>query len=178
MDRTVYVGAIASCLFLMIGSVFFPNGAGMWLASSSLSMNITRIILVLLFFGLMTTAPPRTRVFRMVLGVTSLGLVAWAINWALSGTMNLIDSVVFLEAAAVFGLAATELTGPNELSEKSLGTNSYFVKSVQITPTVQGVVMPPMRLAGVLQGGLLIVGILAGLLRETIRPYRELWRGS
>lgn len=108
MDKMVYIGAILISLILIAGSVFFPASAVMWLASTSVAMNVARLVLIGMMIGLVVTSPPRRREFRLLLGVIGLAFGSWAVARLLSGSTQVIDALLFLAAAVSFGIAAIE----------------------------------------------------------------------
>jgi hypothetical protein len=108
MSKSVYAGSLLIALTLMLGSLFAPQSFLMSFVSSSEIINIIRAILALLMLGLMFTNPPRSVVFRAVLGAMSGGFVVWAIAYLFNGTIRLADSVLFLHAAVSFALASLE----------------------------------------------------------------------
>lgn len=108
MDKTVYAGGALIAAALIAGSIFIPTSFVMVLASTSLAANIARVIVVLLMFGLIITNPPRSHAFRVLLGVASFGFLYYAVQHALSGTIQLADSILFLQASIAFAIEALE----------------------------------------------------------------------
>lgn len=165
----------------MAGSVWFPGDASMWLASSSQPMNVARGVLIILMAGLLLTNPPRRREFRAVLGVVSLGFAAWGINWLFSGTVALIDTLVFLEGSIAFALAAIEAE-PVPVPKLSLAkTNEVpnaFAQNFHTASATPEFVLPSARIAERIQRAVLMGAVVTGALAQSSKPYRELWRGS
>lgn len=181
MDKTIYSGSILISLFLIAGSVWFPEDASMWLASSSLSMNIARGLLIVLMVGLLLTDPPRRREFRLLLGAVSLGFAAWAVNWLFSGTVAMVDTLVFFEASTAFALAAIEaesLAVNKVPMVRSVEYPSLFAQSFHTTSNMQGLVLPSVRIAERIQRAVMMGTVITGALSQNSKPYRELWRGS
>jgi hypothetical protein len=112
MNKTVYAGAGLIALALLAGSLFIPGSFVMTLASSSVAANVARIVIIGLMIGLIITNPPRSRVFRTALGVASVGFLGYAWNHAMSGTIQLADSILYLQAAIAFAIEALETRVP------------------------------------------------------------------
>jgi hypothetical protein len=108
MDKTVYAGTSLIALALLAGSFFIPSSFVMVLASTSLVANVARIVVVLLMIGLIVTNPPRSRGFRATLAAASVGFLYYALAHALSGTIQIADSVLYLVAAISFAIEALE----------------------------------------------------------------------
>jgi hypothetical protein len=108
MDKTVYAGTSLIALALLAGSFFIPSSFVMVLASTSVVANVARIVVVLLMIGLIVTNPPRSRGFRTTLAAASVGFLYYALAHALSGTIQIADSVLYLVAAISFAIEALE----------------------------------------------------------------------
>lgn len=109
MNKAVFGGGMLVALSLIAGSLFIPTSFVMVLASTSLAANIARAVVVLLMVGLLVTNPPRSVVFRALLGAASIGFGSWALMHALSGTIQLADSVLYLQAAIAFAIEGLEI---------------------------------------------------------------------
>jgi hypothetical protein len=118
MDKAVYGGGALIALALIAGSVFIPTSFVMVLASTSLVANIARVFMVALMLALIVTNPPRSEVFRTILGTASFGFGYWALMHTLSGTIQLADSVLYLVAAIAFAIEALEINVVEELPKK------------------------------------------------------------
>ncbi len=117
MDKAVYGGGALIALALIAGSVFIPTSFVMVLASTSLVANIARVIVIGLMIALIVTNPPRSQAFRAVLAAASFGFGYYALMHTLSGTIQLADSVLYLQAAVAFAIEALEVNVVEKLPE-------------------------------------------------------------
>ncbi len=108
MDKLLYTLSFLAAAALIAGSAFIPESAPMWLASTTDAMNIVRGVLAAMMLGLFVTNPPRSMPFRLGLGVAGLGLAALSMGLLLSGSIHIVDVLLFAEAAVCFMLAAIE----------------------------------------------------------------------
>lgn len=108
MHKTAYLGSLLLITILTLGSFYFPNSAAMWLASSAPAMIVARLIIGVLIVGLLASRPPRSLVFRAVLGAAAVSLAGWGLVNAWNGSITVIDSLLFLHAGISFALAAIE----------------------------------------------------------------------
>jgi hypothetical protein len=129
MEKTVYGGGALIALALIAGSMFIPTSFVMVLASTSLVANIARGIVVALMIALIVTNPPRSEVFRTILGTASFGFAYWALMHTLSGTIQLADSVLYLVAAIAFAIEALEINYVEELPPKIKAKTSLKSKT-------------------------------------------------
>jgi len=177
VDKTVYSGTILICLTLLAGSMWFPDNAAMWLASTSIIMNVGRVVIIGLMLGLVFTDPPRQRNFRLLLSGAALVFLMAALQHLYSGSVQLIDALLFLEAAVAFGIAAGEgnvLAQPAEpVTQSGLLGQRYRTISDS-----RGLVVPQHRLSHLFMQTVLAVSVTTGALYENTRPARTLWRGS
>jgi hypothetical protein len=111
MARTTYFCSFLIAFTLVIGSLYFSNNFVMSFASTSLAINVARIVLMGLMLGLMVSEPPRSSEFRSLLGIASITFVYWSLSYALRGSVAIADSLLFLHAALSFGIAALEPSG-------------------------------------------------------------------
>lgn len=108
MNKAVYVGGVLIALALMAGSIWAPSSLEMTFVSSSLAAVIGRGIIVTLMAVLIFTNPPRSQVVRRLLFMASIGFAYWAIANALSGTIHLVDSFLYLQVAVALAVEALE----------------------------------------------------------------------
>jgi hypothetical protein len=188
VDKTVYSGTILICLVLILGSGWFPDNAAMWLASTSVTMNIARGVIVALMLGLLVTDPPRRQAFRALLGVTALGFLVAAYTRLYSGSINIVDAVLFLEAAISFGLAALEgqpITRPAKVAMQPLeryaeNDHMLFRRSFQLAAADGSgmLAIPRHTPAALLSKSIMTISVISGALYQGNHSFRSLWRGS
>jgi len=178
VDRTVYSGTILICLTLIAGSIWFPENAAMWLASTSVIMNMARVVVIGLMLGLIFTDPPRQRAFRLLLSGAALGFLIIALQRTFGGSTQLVDALLFLEAGVAFGLAAAEgnvlalAEEPAPVSTPKLFGHQQY-RAISVNPSL---VAPQRRLVRLFMQTLRVAS--AGALYENTRPTRILWRGG
>lgn len=179
MDKTVYAGLILISSILIAGSLWLPEHAGMWLASTSFVMNLARVVLIALMFGLLMTDPPRRRDFRLLLGMTAAVFAAWALGRVWSGSVQVMDALLFLQAAVAFGIAALEVQPlPRVVETEPLTPARLFADKFSATSNMQGLVIPQVRIAEFMQRSVIIAAVVSGAIYHNMRPYRALWRGG
>lgn len=108
MHKTLTTGAIIMITLLLAGSWFFPLSPVMWLASTSIVDICLRIGLLFMLIGLYFTDPPRHIVFRYVLGGAAVLLGLFTLISFYDNQIQLLDTLVYLESAVLFALAALE----------------------------------------------------------------------
>jgi hypothetical protein len=129
MDKAVYGGGALIALALIAGSIFIPGSFVMVLASTSVMADIARGIIVALMITLIVTNPPRSEVFRFLLGAASFSFAYYAMAHALSGTIQLADSALYLQAAVAFAIEALEINIVEEVPEELKTKKSLFAKT-------------------------------------------------
>jgi hypothetical protein len=108
MTKSVYWGSLLITLTLILGSLLAPQSFIMTFVSTDGFMVGMRFVLVALMLALIVTNPPRSHTLRALLASASFVFFAWAINYALSGTIALADAVLFLHASISFAISAIE----------------------------------------------------------------------
>ncbi len=93
---------------LFIGGLYFPNDPVMWIASTTTQYESLRGVLIALLLVLLFSHPPRALLFRWFIGALAAGLLLATISSLLSYSMKLLDAVVFVEIAIIFGIEALE----------------------------------------------------------------------
>lgn len=182
MDKAVYSGMVLISLVLIAGSYWFPDSAAMWLASTSILMNIARGIIAALMLGLLFTNPPRRREFRIVLGIAAAGFLVAALERAYGGSVLVADALLFMGAGVSFGLAALEgkplperataaLSQPLSRYDNPFSMSKFGYALATKTSTVS-------RSAELLGKAMITASIVTGALQQNIRPYKTIWRGS
>lgn len=109
MSKTLLFFSLISLTFLIAGSILFPSSSVMWLASSSLAINILRSVLAVITCGFLVTDPPRNPSLRMVVGFLAVGTAVWSSIAAYNNTLPLLDGASLLLASIALGAVALEL---------------------------------------------------------------------
>jgi hypothetical protein len=154
VDKLLQAGSIAIALFLIIGSVLFPDKTVMWLASTGLAMDVARAVLIAIMLGLLLSKPPRDPRFRALLGSVALVFGGWSVTHIFGGDSNILDAAFFLEAAVVFGVAALEVkpaTRPQlqpELALETTNIDEEFLAVYEPYPEILRQVWPLLLFTG------------------------------
>lgn len=113
MNRFLYFCSIIVLLFFVAGSYLFPNDMLMWFASTADADNLVRVSLAFVLVLLMVVPPPRSIVFRILLGLVAVCLVGWTASTFYSDQLRVLDALAYALLSVVFGLAALEITYDN-----------------------------------------------------------------
>lgn len=109
---SIYKFLIASTLVfvsaLLIGGIYFPGSFAMYLASTAMTFTVLRAVVAVLLIGLLFTNPPRSLALRSIVGFTSVFLFVMNAYLVMNFQMFLLDAVVFLQVAILFGIEALE----------------------------------------------------------------------
>lgn len=113
MKRLLIAGTIILTTALLLGGIYYPDDPFMWLASTSTNFEVIRAGLIALLAVLFFADPPRAIFFRVILAACASVLVIGTL-WMLSTyTMYLIDAIMFVEIAIIFGVEALESSESN-----------------------------------------------------------------
>lgn len=94
---------------LALGTSQLPNDPTFWLAAQSPLFQHVREALAGVLLVQLVTRPPRHLIFRLMTGILSLGVAAWAVNATLAGQMMVLDSLSLLAAALAIGVTSLEV---------------------------------------------------------------------
>lgn len=94
---------------LLIGGLYFENSLLMAFAGSGAAYTALRVVIIALLIGLLITNPPRTHLFRTMLGVWAIALATVAGQLLLTYQLHLLDAILFIEVAIIFGIEALEM---------------------------------------------------------------------
>lgn len=93
---------------LLIGGLYYPGTLLMGFAGTTAAYAFIRGAIILLLLGLLVTQPPRSRLFRAMLGTWSVALAVLAGQLLLTYQIYLLDAVMFVEIAIIFAVEALE----------------------------------------------------------------------
>ena len=93
---------------LIILSIVAPNTPAVWLASTGIGYNITRVLLMSVLFVLLVTNPPRNKYFRYFVGLLAISVSAWSVLSTYQNDMKLLDTTSILAATVSMGIVALE----------------------------------------------------------------------
>jgi hypothetical protein len=94
---------------LIVGSIFSPDSLMVSLAGTDMTSSMLRIGVGVLLLVLLFTNPPRSYALRSVLGAGAIVLAIVSVQMLLSYRLYLLDAIVFLEVAILFGIEALEV---------------------------------------------------------------------
>lgn len=118
MNKTLTSGLIAMTALLLAGSIWFPNEAIMWLASTTLFTNIVRGILIAVLLVILFTNPPRSPYIRGLFSLSSIILFS-LVMIQLQSSVFIFDMMMFSLASVIFAIEALEYN-PEEGFEPSV----------------------------------------------------------
>lgn len=110
MDKAIFGGSLASVVFLLTGTYVFPHSPIMWLAGTSLTYTIFRLVMTGMLLIVLLSNPPRKMFVRIAMGIIAVVLTGWGIDLMWQGSYKLLDMILFVELGIAFGLAALEVT--------------------------------------------------------------------
>lgn len=93
---------------LLIGGLYYPGTLLMGFAGTTAAYALIRGAIILLLLGLLVTQPPRSRLFRVMLGTWAVALAVLAGQLLLTYQIFLLDAIMFIEIAIIFGVEALE----------------------------------------------------------------------
>lgn len=109
---SIYKFLIATTLVfvsaLLIGGMYYPDSFAMNLADTTTTFTVLRAVICLMLIGLLFTNPPRSLALRSIVGVGSVFLFVMNAYLVTNFQVFLLDAVVFLEVAIIFGIEALE----------------------------------------------------------------------
>lgn len=109
MKKLLIVGTMLLVSALFIGTLYFPNAPLMWLAGTSIGYEVLRGVAIVLLGTLLFSNPPRALYIRYTIGASAAVLGIATTVLAVTYAIQLIDTIVFMEVAVIFGIEALEL---------------------------------------------------------------------
>lgn len=125
MNKVLTAGLILMTALLLTGSIVFPDHASMWLASTSLSINIVRVLMIAVLLVLLFTNPPRSYTLRAMFGMAAGVVFTVFFGMLANSTMYILDMMVFAQASVILGLEALEFN-PNTEAEITTRSGSVL----------------------------------------------------
>lgn len=126
MGKLLLFLSLLSMVILLIGSVLAPESSTMWLASTSLSYDIARLIFSGGLIALLLTKAPRKMLVRVITGVMAFVIVILSLYMTYQGSIKLLDGMSFAAAALSMGVAALEVGyDPTNLYKKIIGYRQH-----------------------------------------------------
>lgn len=107
-SKIIIAGTLLLVSSMLYGAAAHPDSILFSFASVAPEYTDIRIALGVVLLGLLLSSPPRSIVFRAIIGVASLALVTTTSYYFFSYGMSVIDAVIFMQAAIIFGIEALE----------------------------------------------------------------------
>lgn len=123
MKKTLIVGTILLTASLLIGGVYHPNFPLMWLAGTSIEIQAIRAGLIVILGVLLFSNPPRMLYFRFAIAAVAAVLSIATVELLVTYQINLIDAVVFMEIAVIFGIEALEAPKKYPIALRAMQTS-------------------------------------------------------
>lgn len=111
VNKIIIAGTLLLVSSVLYVSVVQPDNLLFSFASLSPDYTEIRLAIGVLLFGLLISSPPRSILFRNIIGAASLVLVVMTGYYFFSYGISVIDAVVFMQVAIVFGIEALEPRG-------------------------------------------------------------------
>jgi hypothetical protein len=134
MNKAIFSCSLVCVLFLLVGTYAFPSNPIMWLAGTSMTYVIFRVITAVALVAVLLTNPPRQWYMRMFMGLVAVALATAGITIGVSDSVQILDMVLFLELAVAFGIEALEFN-EEELQADILSLREKYVQ--EIAPSSQ-----------------------------------------
>ncbi|GAC1499389.1 MAG: hypothetical protein NVS1B10_02040 [Candidatus Saccharimonadales bacterium] len=108
MNKLLMFLSFTSLSVLLTGGLIAPSSPEMWLAGSSLSLTILRILMMVVLASLLLTKPPRAKLYRAVVMLFAIGLLSWSTSSTYQNKMQLLDSFSIMAASISMGISVLE----------------------------------------------------------------------
>ena len=108
VSKSLIVATFLLVAVLLVGGVYFPTNPLMWFAGTSDVYQVIRGVILALMVALFLSRPPRSIIFRVLLGVSAAALLAVPIFGVLTYQIGAVDAVVFTEVAIILAIEALE----------------------------------------------------------------------
>lgn len=93
---------------MLLNGLYYPDSPLMWLAATSNEYAYMRAALIGVLVTLLITDPPRSKAFRVFLGVFASTLFVSTALLINAYTIGILDAVIFVELAIIFMIEALE----------------------------------------------------------------------
>ena len=108
VSKSLIVATFLLVAVLLVGGVYFPTNPLMWFAGTSDVYQVIRGVILALMVALFLSRPPRSIIFRVLLGVSAAALLAVPIFGVITYQIGAVDAVVFTEVAIILAIEALE----------------------------------------------------------------------
>lgn len=117
-------------LGLAAGSVYSPDTLLMSLADTGPLYAVLRGIIAVLLVALLVTDPPRSHALRLAIGIWGVVLAGLSLQLLFAYQLHLLDAIVFMEVAIIFGIEALETRRSIPVNQKHSPAKKIPVLSV------------------------------------------------
>ena len=94
---------------LLISGLMYPDSLLMAFAGVGVTFTVLRAVMIALLVGILLTNPPRSHLFRTMIGVWAVALAVTAGQLLMNYQIHMLDAVLFIEVAIILGAEALEL---------------------------------------------------------------------
>lgn len=108
MKKTLIAATILLTISLMVCGIYYPTFPVMLFAGGSLSLEITRGVLVVLLSILLFSNPPRALLLRYGIGMAGVALMLANGILLFNYNINILDAILFLEVGVIFVIESLE----------------------------------------------------------------------
>lgn len=127
----VLIGStLLGVLSLMAGSAYYADTLVMSLADNGPLYAVVRGIAAILLVTLLVTNPPRSHALRAAIGAWSIVLAALSVQLFFAYQLHILDTVIFMEIAIIFGIEALETRRNIPVNQKHSPAKKIRVLSV------------------------------------------------
>jgi hypothetical protein len=134
MNKAIFGGALVCVLFLLAGTYFFPSSTIMWLAGTSTTYVVFRILAAIALVAVLVTNPPRKLAMRLFMGAVAIALASVGVSIALADSVRLLDMTLFILLGIAFAIEALEF------NEDELQTDVINLREVYVRQTAPSAV--------------------------------------
>jgi hypothetical protein len=119
MNKLILFLSFLSLGILVVLSVYAPESAALWLASTAQGYNILRICIMAVLAILLVTTPPRSTLSRAAFGVFAMTLGLWSLSSTYANQMQILDGASLLTASIAIIVEVLERAPQEVLSRGS-----------------------------------------------------------
>ena len=108
MGKLILFLSFVSISVLFVFGMLAPESSVMWLASTSSSFMILRVVMLSALVALLITNPPRNVLLRSVVGMLAISLSYWGISATYQNHMAFLDTMSILGFSISAGITVLE----------------------------------------------------------------------
>lgn len=109
MKKLLLIFTIIFMSALLVSGIYDPSSPLMWLASTAPLYAYIRGAIIAVLIVLLVTNPPRSKEFRLSVGIFSAVLLCLSLYFTFNFQMGMTDGFSLMEVAIVCGIEALEM---------------------------------------------------------------------